>query len=222
MRCFRLSGMAWSVIVCVMATLCVLAIFLGGCAGQNVDPAALQQINAKVQAGVDAANAEAERAAAVAAVARDDAKKALDALSADADRSQAQQKLDEAVAKLQTATQTATQTAKLKEQAAVAGKAVAAAVDPDGAINPSGVANVVAPLLPPPWNVVVIGAGLVGTIVLETKRRQALTALKSVVDGLETAKRGNTNLSTGLKESAPILLENYTPLAKEVVRKAAA
>ena len=265
MRTFRMSGMNWTVILCVIVTILVATLFLSGCeSAGKVDPLALQQLNTNVQAGVDAANAEAERARAAAATAHADAEKALadigtqlkaklaaiDAAAtleekATAEKAlaaaQAQQdatkaRLDELTERLAKAEATAATMAKIKDQSAEAGKKVASAINPDGSVSPEGVAGVVAPLLPPPWNVLAVVAGaVVGGGVGEWRRRNALTALiktradlqeqaqalQSVVEGLEKAKSTNETLKTGLRDSAPILLSSYTPLAKQVVRNAA-
>lgn len=266
MRSFRLSGMGWTVVVCVIATLCLVMSFMTGCeSGGKVDPLALQQLNTQVQAGVEKANAEAERARQAATVARDDAQKALDEIgtklkaklaaidaaatqeekakasealaAAQAQQAATEKQLSELTERLAKAEAIAATTAKLKDQSAEVNKKVASSINPDGSVSPEGVAGVVAPLLPPPWNVLAVVAGaVVAGGVGEWRRRQALAtlnktksaledqekALQSVVDGLEKAKNTSTVLKNGLKDSAPILLSSYTPLAKEVVRKAAA
>ncbi len=252
MRSFRLSGMSWTVILCVIATLCLVMSTLGGCeGGGKVDPLALQHLNTQVQAGVEKANIEAERARDAATLARDDAQKALDEIgtklkaklaaidaattqeekakasealtAAQALQTATQQRLNDLTERLAKAEQAAATMARIKEQSGEVNKKVASVLNPDGSVSPEGVASVVAPLLPPPWNVIAAGGlTLLGLGVGEMRRRQALTALQSVVDGLEKAKNTSAVLKTGLKDSAPILLSSYTPLAKEVVRKAAA
>lgn len=126
----------------------------------------------------------------------------------------------------------------------VAGDAVRAAVTPEGDIDPIGAAGAIAPLLPPPVGGYVMAAGAVGSLITLVvreiqnqkrakvaaeqqkaaldKQNEAMEALNSMATGIEVAKRGSTPLSAGLKDAAPILLDYYTPLAKEVVRKAAA
>lgn len=94
---------------------------------------------------------------------------------------------------------------QMKQAAATADELFKNSINPDGTPNIAGTLTTVAPLLPPPWNgLVLIGGPLVALAYGEFRRRRDLGNL---VDALEAAKAKDAELIGALKRNKGTILE---------------
>lgn len=196
MRHPRLCVQVFIVVAAAALTLGLLG--LAGCSTEQ--DAALQQEVANVRVGLDeaAARLEATRAALAQQLASAQ-------LSGNASAIASAEKSIKAADEIK---------ARLDQSRAV----VSAAVNPDGTVNWEGSLTTLGGMAPFPFNLIIALGGT--TIVAEIRRRRAIAAAKSIVNGLDALRIENPAVAEAMKASASRadgFDSAYTPLAEKIV-----
>jgi hypothetical protein len=92
------------------------------------------------------------------------------------------------------------------------------AVKPDGSLDAGGAIGAAAPLLPPPWNLLLgIAAPLAVGLLQEIRVRRENAAAVSIINGIEAVKSSNPAMRPILDAAKPILTEEFTSRAIDLV-----
>lgn len=156
---------------------------------------------AETRASIDAATVTLDESRARALQAQANAEAAGDSKTADA-----------AIKTIETIDRTAAELAKVRA-------VIDAGTNPDGSVNVGGAIGAVAPLVPPPWNVLLlVGAPLLTGAIGEIRRRRAVAAAAAVVNSIDLLKQTSPLVKQAFEENTGLIHKWQGTTGQELVK----